>query len=259
MFAAMGAPIELASPSQRALFDPDLIEAVYCCVESTVDCSALRKLLLERIADASVELLNPVRVERIAPENGTLRVALADGTHVGAPCVFNATYSRLNSLLLESGVAPLALKHEFTEVALVQPPTTLAGYGVTVMDGPFFSTMPFPGNGLYSLTHVRFTPHAAWRDEPGGADAYAIAQSLPQDSRWRHMQSDAQRFLPCLKSCRWHHSLFTVKTVPAKNENDDGRPILFRPAPELPGLYSILGSKLDNIYDLFQVVDELEL
>ena len=71
------------------------------------------------------------------------------------------------------------------------------------------------------------------------------------------MVHDAQRFVPALAGVTWRESLFTVKTVLLKNDRDDGRPILFRPTPELPGLYSILGSKLDNIYDLFELVNSL--
>ncbi len=35
----------------------------------------------------------------------------------------------------------------------------LKNTGITVMDGPFFSLMPFGQTGLHSLTSVTFTPH----------------------------------------------------------------------------------------------------
>src|SRR4029077_13252268 len=105
--------------------------------------------------------------------NGVLSVIQANQTSVSAPLVFNATYSQLNMLLMGSGCSPIPLKHELTEVALVVPPTELAGLAITVMDGPFFSIMPFPGSKLYSLTHVRYTPHAAWRDGKDGKNPYS--------------------------------------------------------------------------------------
>jgi hypothetical protein len=47
-------------------------------------------------------------------------------------------------------------------------------------------------------------------------------------------------------------SVFEVKTVLVKSEGDDGRPILFEPCAGLPGCYSILGGKIDNIYDVIE-------
>jgi glycine/D-amino acid oxidase-like deaminating enzyme len=259
MFAAMRAPIDVASPAQRALFNPDLIEAVFACRESAVDSTTLRSLLVERLAGAPIKLMLATRAVRITKEEGvTLSVTLANGATVSAPLVFNVSYSQLNSLLLASNLNPIPLKYELAEVALVDPCSALAGLAVTVMDGPFFSIMPFPARKLYSLTHVRYTPHFAWRDGAGAGDPQSIVERLPQHSNWRHMVHDAQRFVPALAGVTWRESLFTVKTVPLKNDRDDGRPILFRPTPELPGLYSILGSKLDNIYDLFELVDSIE-
>jgi glycine/D-amino acid oxidase-like deaminating enzyme len=258
MFTAMGAPIADAAPSQRALFDPERIEAVFACRESAVDCAALRDLLLARLAKYQIDLALGAETTRIERDGtGNVRVIQADQTSVSAPFVFNATYSRLNTLLMRSGSSAIPLKHELTEVALVEPPAELAGLAITVMDGPFFSVMPFPGRKLYSLTHVRYTPHTVWRDGEHGENPYAIADRLPRASNWKHMVHDARRFVPALAAVAWRESLFTVKTISLNNDRDDGRPILFRPAPELPGLYSILGSKLDNIYDLFELVDSL--
>ena len=49
-------------------------------------------------------------------------------------------------------------------MALVEPPAELGGAAVTVMDGPFFSLMPYPSRGLFTLSHVRYTPHCSWHD-----------------------------------------------------------------------------------------------
>ena len=40
-----------------------------------------------------------------------------------------------------------------------------------------------------------------------------------------------------------------------KNEGDDGRPILFERHEALPGCYSVLGGKIDNIYDALERLD----
>ncbi|MFN9916872.1 MAG: hypothetical protein ACK53L_30060, partial [Pirellulaceae bacterium] len=52
-------------------------------------------------------------------------------------------------------------------------------------------------------------------------------------------------------------SMYELKKVISKNEVDDGRPILFREDPEIRGMYSILGGKLDNIYDILERIENL--
>jgi hypothetical protein len=64
------------------------------------------------------------------------------------------------------------------------------------------------------------------------------------------MIRDAARYMPAMSRCVPHGSLWEVKTVLPQSELDDGRPILFSRDPELPGLISIMGGKLDNIYDI---------
>ena len=71
------------------------------------------------------------------------------------------------------------------------------------------------------------------------------------------MQRDAVRYLPCMKGVRPVTSLFETKTVLLRNEGDDGRPILLHQNPVQPGYRTILGGKLDNIYDLFEALTQI--
>ena len=77
------------------------------------------------------------------------------------------------------------------------------------------------------------------------------------DSKYVFMQRDAQRFLPCLRDARYVRSLFAVKTVLIQNEVDDGRPILFRRHREHPNLVTVMGGKIDNIYDVLQALNSV--
>ena len=116
-----------------------------------------------------------------------MALTLSDGSSVSAPRVFNVTYAQINHIL---GLANLPLaptKHEYTEIALIEPPPELKGLAVTLMDGPFFSTMPYPAEQLYSLTHVRYTPHYSWLDEAAGKSAYEVGAALKPENRAQHM------------------------------------------------------------------------
>lgn len=253
MFRDIGAPIEPARPDQRALFNPDMVEDVFACFEVAFDYSVLAKGMEQRLAEAGVEVRLSTELGTLADTTHGVVAGLSDGQEVTARYAFNITYSQINSVLAKANLPPASLKHEIAEIALIEPPQELQGAGVTVMDGPFFSCMPYPAADLYSLTHVRYTPHASWADTPA-RDPYAHFAALAPETRYAFMLRDAQRIMPCLSGARYQRSIFDVKTVLIKNEQDDGRPILYHQKPDDARVISILGGKIDNIYDLFEAV-----
>jgi glycine/D-amino acid oxidase-like deaminating enzyme len=254
MFRDMGAPIAPAEPGQRALFDPELIEEVFACREVAFDHRVLARRLGARLDAAGVELRLGTAVVALAERADGIVAHLDDGSAISARRAFNTTYAQVNTLLARAGLPEARLKHEIAELALITPPPALARVGVTVMDGPFFSAMPYPAASLHSFTHVRYTPHQSWADNPRARDPYRHLAEAPRESRFAFMQRDAQRYLPCLAEARHEGSLYEVKTVLIRNEGDDGRPILFHQEPAGSRVISILGGKIDNIYDLIEAL-----
>ena len=254
MFRDMGAPIAPAGPGHRALFNREMVEDVFTCHEVAFDHKILGRAVGERLAEAGVEVRLDTELVGLTDHRSGVVAALSDGTEVSARYAFNITYAQINAVLAKAGLPGAALKHEIAELALVEPPRELAGIGVTVMDGPFFSAMPYPSEGLYSLTHVRYTPHDSWADDPALRDPYRHFASLDPDTRYAFMIRDAARYLPCIAGADDRRSIYEVKTILIKNEGDDGRPILYHQKPEDSRVISILGGKIDNIYDLFEAV-----
>src|SRR5690606_30305966 len=129
------------------------------------------------LREAGVQLRLETRVTAVTQgADNSLRATLQpkDGEPEQLACryVFNCTYSGLNQLKGDFPGTQMGLKHEVTEMALLRVPDALGERGITVMDGPFFSIMPFPARGLHTLSHVRYTPHQHWADE-AGLDPYA--------------------------------------------------------------------------------------
>lgn len=256
----IGAPLTPASPAIRRLFDADRIEAVFSAREVCFDALKLRDRMIDRLGGAAVTI--ELRAEALDVRTVASRVLEVRWRRDGedrrttATSVFNCTYSRLNRLLVDSGLAPLRLKHELTEMPLVEVPDVIARHGVTVMCGMFFSVMPFPVRNLHTLSHVRYTPHCEWNDGPGETwvDPDAVLRDRPRQSHFSHMVRDAARYMPILGECRHVDSLWEVKTVLPRSEIDDSRPVLYSADCGLPGLTSVLGAKIDNIYDIIEVV-----
>lgn len=255
----IGARIQPAEPALRDLFEPRLIEAVFLVEEYAFDSTKLASWAARELDACGVQIRLATRVTEISngPDN-TLQVAVKPDRGAEALLtsryVFNCTYSGLNQFKGDFPGTQTGLKQEITEMALMQVPPALAGLGITVMDGPFFSMMPFPARGLHTLSHVRYTPHLHWNDAPG-IDPYQKLKDYERATRVDRMVRDVGRYLPAVLEAKYVESLFEVKTILVKNEGDDGRPILFEKNLELPGCYSVLGGKIDNIYDVLEKLD----
>lgn len=255
----IGARIQPAAPALRALFEPRLIEDVFLVEEYAFDATKLASWAARELKECGVQIRFETRVTAISKgDNGTLLATLQPDHRavelITSRFVFNCTYSGLNQFKGDFPGTRTGLKQEITEMALMQVPPALQGLGITVMDGPFFSMMPFPARGLHTLSHVRYTPHLSWSDKEG-IDPCEKLKKYHRETRVDRMIRDVGRYLPAVLDAKYVDSLFEVKTVLVKNEGDDGRPILFEKHAELPGCYSILGGKIDNIYDVFEKLE----
>ncbi len=256
----IGAPVDVAPPDVRTLFDRDAVEEVFRVEEASFDANKLRDRLVGALHEAGVEVATATTAVRAARHNALFAVhtrSARDERVLVAPEVFNCTYAHLNRLIRSAGLRPVPLKHELAELALVDPPAALRERAVTVMCGPFFSITPWPAMGSHVLSHVRYTPHAAWlsSDRGDSADGATAGPPLGAATRVSAMIADARRFLPCMAESKYRRSLWAVKTVLPLNEVDDGRPILLHRDPLSPGLVSVMGSKIDNVYDILEMLD----
>lgn len=255
----IGAKIEPADQSLCQLFESRLIEEVFLVEEYAFDASKVASWAEQELKKCGVEIRLETRVTAISKCSDALKVTIRQESggegEIVSRYIFNCTYSGLNQFAGDFPGTLTSLKQEITEMALMQVPPVLKTLGITVMDGPFFSMMPFPARGLHTLSHVRYTPHMHWNDQRG-IDPYQKLNDYVRATRVDRMVRDVGRYLPAIRDAKYVDSLFEVKTILVKNEVDDGRPILFEKHSELPGCYSVLGGKIDNIYDVFRKLDD---
>jgi glycine/D-amino acid oxidase-like deaminating enzyme len=247
----IGAPVRPAPERVARLFDSDRIDQVLEVEECAFDAVALSRRLSRELEARGVDTRLGRAATGIDQRGQVATVRWRDG-EATAPLVLNCTYAALNQLLATAGAPPIPIKRELTEMALVTPPPELDGVGVTVMDGPFFSLMPYPSRpGLTTLSHVRYTPHLSWHDAAGStiADTDAVRAGHGA-TRFPHMMRDAARYLPAVRGARYVESLWEVKALMPRSEQDDSRPILFRRCAERPAIVSVLGAKIDSVYDV---------
>jgi glycine/D-amino acid oxidase-like deaminating enzyme len=255
----VGAPLKQAPDAVCKLFNPTLTERVWIAEECAFDFSVLRDKLREEMRGAGVEVRLGTLVETASPHPSGALARLSDGSEVECDFIFNATYAGLNRLTSASGLPLIPLKHELTEMALVELPQELDGLSVTMMCGPFFSFMPFPSLGLTTLSHVRYTPHAHWfeNEQTGATNPYQTFDAIEKHSHFEMMVADASRYMPALRGAVQRDSLWTVKTLLPLSEIDDGRPILFQRDSQLHAVIHVMGGKIDNIFDVEEEIETL--
>lgn len=233
----IGAMNRPASLEIERLFSPGTVERVFQVRELAFDARKLASRMQDQLMAARIELRLGSEARIISFDNDGVDVNIS-GNAERARFVFNCTYSQLPFVGVK---VKSAIKRELTEMVLITPPPQLRGRGFTIMDGPFFSVMPFPPSVLHTLSHVRYTPHQAAFDE---------APLLPTKTNGLAMIRDASRYMPCLSQAKIQESIFEIKAVLVRHEEDDARPILVERNHEQGRILSILGAKIDNIYEL---------
>lgn len=243
------------------VFDRRLIDRAFRVIEPAFDSEKLRVLMLQRLEDSPmpVEIRYGTTVSSITSGGDRLSV-ITDAGEVEASAIYSAVYSGTNALFHSSGLPLIDLQHEVTEMPLVRADADgVLEQAITVMDGGYFSLMPFPTEAAFTFSHVRYTPQRRWRESnaPAGPveNPYRALEAHERASGFRLMKADATRYVPSLQHLEQVGSVWEVKTVLARSETDDSRPILFRPDHGLVGHTAILGAKLDNVYDVIDEVD----
>ena len=167
------------------------------------------------------------------------------------------------------GLPPFGIKYEKCEIILCTVDEHLKNTGITVMDGPFFSLMPFGQTGLHSLTSVTFTPHETSYDSvatfpcqaesggrcaPGSLYNCNVCPAKPA-SAWPYMSQLARKYLKEEYGFAYHSSLFSMKPILKASEIDDSRPTVVRVLCDEPRLVSVLSGKINTVYDLDEVLE----
>lgn len=261
-------------------FNEGSCDGAFLTKEYTYDARILRDYFLEELGKyAGVELLCGRTVRRILRKPDCYEVyALHEGREerYESPFVLNATYASVNQVLgcirgQEDGGAeaePFGIKYELCEIILCRVNDALKDIGLTVMDGPFFSIMPFGRTGYHSLTSVTFTPHRTSLDrvpgfpcmeKGGGCEGGWLGNcngcAGRPESAWEYMSALARKYVREEYGFAYEKSLFSMKPVLKASEIDDSRPTVIRYAGRNPVFLSVLSGKINTVYDLDEFLD----
>lgn len=245
-------PLKEIPKQIKGYFNDNLFDNIYTANEVAFDAVKIKELLLNELAKyPNVAFFFNTKVSSFKVSDNYVNITLYNNAEtIYTEKLFNITYAGINYLLKHSNFEPIDFKLELVELMLMTPPKELENLGITIMDGPFFSTMPYPAFKCHSLTHVRYSPHLEWYENNKCFDPYSIINSRENYSNWIYTIKDAQRYIPILEKSTYLGSKYTIKALVSRNEFNDGRPIAIKTHLKDPLIVSVLGAKFDNIYDL---------
>lgn len=251
-------------------FKTGMCDGAFLTQEYTYDAQILKEYFLTKLSTISnVQIVFQARIENILQEDRFYKVVLKDGSVLHSSFVLNASYASVNQILKKLGFEPFKIKYELCEIILCRVDERLKGVGLTVMDGPFFSIMPFGKTPFHSLTSVTFTPHET---------SYDICPTFPCQQRsrgfcspeqlgncndcpakpksaWGYMSSLAKKYMREDYHFEYETSLYSMKPILMASEVDDSRPTVIRKYSNDPTFISVLSGKINTVYDLDEVLD----
>lgn len=255
-------------------FKNDMCDGVFRTREYTYDSMILKDYYLEELAKFpnSVQMQYGVNITGIEKDTDIYVINTADGTSYGSDFVLNATYAGTNQILDMAGFEKFKVKYELCEIILCNVNDRLKNTGFTVMDGPFFSIMPFGKTGYHSLTSVTFTPHTTSYDEVpvfdcqkksgGYCSTFHLGNCNDCPAKpitaFPYMAHLARKYMLDDYGFEYEKSLFSMKPVLMSSEIDDSRPTVIRKYSERPTFVSVLSGKINTVYDLDEVLSDNE-
>lgn len=254
------------------LFNFDRIESLYRTIEYTFDPVLLRAYYTKRVENTDgITVLKSTVVKKGTPQANKWHILVqTTGMHVReivAGTVINATYAAINAINAAFEVALLDLTHEISEIAFIDAPL-FRNMGLTVMDGPFGSIMPYGKSGLLSLSSVAYTHHKISTHPLPSFDCQVpeAPECTPQAPGVctecpRRPQSNAHKMV--LQMGRYFRddvymthlfSYFTIKTKLKANYIDDGRPTEISKLHAHPDFYCLFSGKINSIYEIENIL-----
>ena len=259
-------------PAQK-FFKDGMCDGVFLTREYTYDAMLLKDYYLQQLSTLNnVTISYGVNITSIERDADSYVVHTEQSQSFSTGFLLNATYAGTNQILEMLGYEKFGIKYELCEIILCEVNDALREYGFTVMDGPFFSIMPFGKTGLHSLTSVTFTPHTvsydalpsfACQEKSGG---YCSVRHLGNcndcpakpKTAFPYLANLARKYLKDEYGFTYEKSLFSMKPILMSSEIDDSRPTVIRVYSKNPTCVGVLSGKINTVYDLDEVLSDGE-
>ncbi len=216
------------------------------CGEVVYDCGLLRSLVAQRLEQIGVRVVVNQPVLALEEVGDGLRMQLGDGTMAHVDAVVNCSYADINRLTEQLGHPTVEREYEYTAVPIIR--LDIPKVGITVMDGPFMTVLPYGKSGEFLLYNVENTVVARSVDrqlDPSWLKPETSPfSSVDKQAFFGSMVAACSRFVPALAGAEMVGCLQGPRMVLARNHSTDARPSLLN---SYGGRYhTVFSGKIDH-------------
>lgn len=213
--------------------------------ETIFDANNMKKFLLKKISrEKNITLLTNTRVVDIKKNNnGFLLNYRSDNKEGATNCavLVNATYGSINHVNSMLGLPLQTFQYELCELPVTSVPWKNIGW--MIMDGPFFSAMPFG----YSKKHLFYDVELSVLERTIGKFPnfkFGINYYDTKKGRAERFNKYKERWEPWIQVKNWkhHYSMYVVRVILSNVDKTDTRPTIIKELP--PGFWQIFSGKI---------------
>ncbi len=249
----VGLPFDQLNPDFPITVDN--VEGGIKTEEVVYDSNLLRDEVIRRLEASNVSIYRHADVQHVTRDGDQYRLTVDAGDDAAYDYVINCTYANYNKFHPDLGLPVKVLQYEYTVIPIIA--LDCDPFGVTIMDGPFMTVLPFGCSKDFLLYHVdtsvvtrEFTEHLdpAWLD-PETAPTAAIDKT----ALFETMMTRAAKFIPATKQARLVGFLEGPRVVFPNRDDTDERPSIIENL-DGNGFFSVFSGKIDHS---IWVADEL--
>jgi glycine/D-amino acid oxidase-like deaminating enzyme len=214
--------------------------------EVIYDCAILRVLMSKRLLANGVQTRLGVDVRRVVrTPGGGFTLVFASGDYDTFDAVVDCTYAETGALGSQLGHSMTDLQYEYTVIPIMK--WDRAPVGITVMDGPFMTVLPFGKTGdflLYHVEHSVLTRIKSTRMPPDWRDPETAPAAVIDLSFVKRMMKSCEHFVD-LQGMTWTGRVLEGPRVVLPNRDaTDERLSIVRKLE--PGFVTVFSGKIDH-------------
>ncbi len=214
--------------------------------ETIFDANRKRNFLLKKISkEKNITLLTNTQVIDLKKDNNGFLVSHGLGDNketTNCAALVNATYGGINHINNLLGLPLQTFQYELCELPVTSVPWKNTGW--MIMDGPFFSAMPFG----YSKNHLFYDVELSVLERTIGKlpnFKFGVNYYNTEERRVARFNKYKEKWRPWIgeiKDCRYLYSMYVTRIVLPEAEKTDTRPTITKEL--LPGFWHIFSGKV---------------
>lgn len=200
------------------------------CEEVVYDCSILRDLVRTNIKSSKVDMLFNYSVREVAKNGDIFEVNPNTNNPIYSRSVINCSYSDINFITSQLGYDIDKNLYEYTVVPIID--IDIPQSGITVMDGPFMTLLPYGKSKKYLLYHVKNSVIAREEsllfNQNWNSPSTGPFNKMNKEVFFKKMIEESISHLPFLKSAKLKGFLEGPRMVLSNNDATDARPSVIK-------------------------------